>query len=472
MKLPENQSDLQKFVNDKIPEDLHLDYKASDALSDKKKNEILKDVSAFANSDGGMLIYGIKEDKQTHTFSIDIGIDASTRNWQEWVGQIIDSGISPQISGIKINSIRLDSGNFAYAIEIPKSSRAPHQSSDKKYYKRSNSQSQPMEHYEIDDIRNRSHLVLPLVNVDIEIKQGTLIKFVISNQGNWIAENISFSMPDSTKNQFIKDNHGLPPIFSSGLKLLPPQKTYKFFYSFHQNLINNEELKKTFIEVRYFHPQIGSEKTERFDFDFEDILGSSVDKSDIEELEKSLKDSLGKASDHLKKLSDNLELIARNTGQIAKLDSELLNYFIKSQPDPIIYEYDCRVVDVINSSYSFFEQNLSRFIYFINNDKNISEKLTILPQVEFTTWYESAKSTRSSMAGSGRLNFPQNELERISLLKTLFEEMATGRISYTEISLNFMYVSSKFDDHISEVVRLLFIPFARDIRSFLIIKNS
>jgi hypothetical protein len=345
MKLPENQSDLQKFVESQIPEDLHLDYKASDAMSDKKKDEILKDVSAFANSEGGMLIYGIKEDKQNHTFSIDIGIETSTINWPEWVGQIIDSGISPQISEIKINSIKLDSGNFAYAIEIPKSSSAPHQSSDKKYYKRSNSQSQPMEHYEIDDIRNRSH---------------------------------------------------------------------------------------------------------------------------IEEL----KDSLGKASDHLKKLSENIELIARNTGQIAKLESELFSYLIKSQPDPIIYEYDCRVVDVINSSYSLFEQNLSRFIYFINNDKNISEKLTILPQVKFTTWYESAKSTRSSMAGSGRLNFPQNELERISLLKTLFEEMATGKISYTEISHHFMYVSGKLDDCISEVVRLLFIPFARDVRSVLIIKNS
>ena len=466
MKIPEDQSDLQKFVDNNIPESLHLDYKASDALSDKKKDEILKDVSAFANSDGGMIIYGIKEDKQNHTFSIDTGIDASKRNWQEWVGQIIDSGIFPKISGIKINSINLDSGNFAYAIEIPKSSSAPHQSPDKKYYKRSNSQSQPMEHYEIDDIRNRSLLILPLVNVDIEIKKGNIVDFVISNPGNWTAENIHFLMPDSTKNQFIKDSClELPPILSRGLKSLPPQKTYKFFYSTYLELINNEELKKTFIEVRYFHPQIGLEKTERFDFNFEDMLNTSVEKSDIAELEKSIRDSLGKTNDHLKKLSNNIELIARNTGQIARLESTLLSYFMKSQTDPTIYEYDCRVIDVINSFDYFFKQNLSRFIYFINNDKNVSEKLAILPQTNFTTWYESAKSTRSSMAGSGTLNFPPNELERLSLLKTLFEKMATGKIRYVDISSNFMYVS---DDYLSEVVRLLFIPFARDIRSFLI----
>ena len=76
------------------------------------------------------------------------------------------------------------------------------------------------------------------------------------------------------------------------------------------------------------------------------------------------------------------------------------------------------------------------------------------------------------MAGSGTLEFPENELEKLALLKILFEKMKTGEeISYSEISLNFMYVSSKYEDHIAEVVRLLFIPFARRIRNFIISEN-
>lgn len=470
IKLPNNQSDLQKLVDNNIPEDIHLDYKASDGLCDKKKDEILKDISSFANSDGGILIYGIKEDKNNRTISIDNGINVLSRNWKEWLEQVVDGGIVPKISGIKINELKLDNGNFVYAIEIPKSTAAPHQSSDKKYYKRSNLKSYPMEHYEIEDVRNRSHRILPLVNVDIELQARNLIKFVISNQGDWTAENINFSMPDTTKNQFIKEER-LPPIFSRGLKLLPPQKVYKFCYSLYPDVVTNEELKKTFIEVHYFHPQIGSERTERFDFDFEDFLNSSVEESNIAKLEKTLQNSFKNLNGFLKKISDNIELIAENTGQLTKLKSAYLSYFAGNKPNSGFYEYDCRVVDVINSSYSLFEQNLSRFIYFINNDKSVSEKLTVLPEIDFDSWYKKAKSTRSGMVGSGRLDFPQNELERISLLKRLFEEMATKKFNYLEILDNFMYKSPSFDDGIAEIIRLLFIPFARDIR-FLLKKNN
>ena len=57
--------DINNFISNKIEENLNLDYKASDALqrNDKKTNEISKDVSAFANSDGGLIIYGIKDIK-------------------------------------------------------------------------------------------------------------------------------------------------------------------------------------------------------------------------------------------------------------------------------------------------------------------------------------------------------------------------------------------------------------------------
>ena len=59
-----NESDLKFLIANKEKESLILDYKASSALasSDGKKNELSKDVSAFANSAGGTLVYGIQED--------------------------------------------------------------------------------------------------------------------------------------------------------------------------------------------------------------------------------------------------------------------------------------------------------------------------------------------------------------------------------------------------------------------------
>ena len=59
----DNQYDLDKLIADQVEDNLHLDYKAADALAktDGKKKEVSKDISALANSDGGIIIYGIKE---------------------------------------------------------------------------------------------------------------------------------------------------------------------------------------------------------------------------------------------------------------------------------------------------------------------------------------------------------------------------------------------------------------------------
>jgi predicted HTH transcriptional regulator len=55
--------DLQRLIDDEIQESLTLDYKASPALAkdSKSRDELCKDVSAFANSAGGQIIYGIEE---------------------------------------------------------------------------------------------------------------------------------------------------------------------------------------------------------------------------------------------------------------------------------------------------------------------------------------------------------------------------------------------------------------------------
>lgn len=55
------EADIDHLIRDQRPEDLGLDYKKSEALDKTKKDEISKDVSAMANSAGGVLIYGLDE---------------------------------------------------------------------------------------------------------------------------------------------------------------------------------------------------------------------------------------------------------------------------------------------------------------------------------------------------------------------------------------------------------------------------
>jgi len=61
--MPKNwtEAKIQNFIKSEIEESLTLEYKSGEALekTEHKKREITKDVSAMANSAGGLLIYGL-----------------------------------------------------------------------------------------------------------------------------------------------------------------------------------------------------------------------------------------------------------------------------------------------------------------------------------------------------------------------------------------------------------------------------
>ena len=136
------ESRLQNFITSEIEESLTLEYKAAEALdrNETKKKEITKDVSAMANSAGGILIYGISEYNDAERRHLPEKITPVDRRKypREWVEQIIQA-IRPRIDGIVIHSVNLSSGenDVAFVIEIPQSNTA-HQANDHRYYKRFN----------------------------------------------------------------------------------------------------------------------------------------------------------------------------------------------------------------------------------------------------------------------------------------------------------------------------------------------
>jgi hypothetical protein len=63
------EDDLTQLITDKVVEHLGLDYKASAKLqrgNDRKATEVSIDVSGFANSAGGTIVYGMLEDADKH----------------------------------------------------------------------------------------------------------------------------------------------------------------------------------------------------------------------------------------------------------------------------------------------------------------------------------------------------------------------------------------------------------------------
>ena len=164
-------NDIQALIDNNAEESIHLDFKAAQALekSEKKKDEIAKDVSSFANSDGGIIIYGISE-KNHYAHSLSF-IDGSIYT-KEWLEQVINSKINKRIEGVQIFPVRFEDklSNSVYVVKIPRSDNAPHMSSDRRYYRRFNFVSVPMEEYEVRDS------ILRLKKTKLEIVSYYLIK--------------------------------------------------------------------------------------------------------------------------------------------------------------------------------------------------------------------------------------------------------------------------------------------------------
>src|SRR5205085_8848124 len=114
------EDDLLNLISNKAQESFTLEFKACGALIDKGwRQEFAKDVSAFANSAGGVLIYGIKENRHTHEAEeIDDGFDPTAPS-KEQLEQIVNSNIHRRIDGIRYNAVPLSrtrSGRVAYVI--------------------------------------------------------------------------------------------------------------------------------------------------------------------------------------------------------------------------------------------------------------------------------------------------------------------------------------------------------------------
>jgi hypothetical protein len=310
--LPTTIDEINQFIQDQVQESLHLDYKDSRAIDNSKRSEIAKDVSAFANSDGGLIIYGVIE--QSHLPErLDDGVD-HTKYKREWLEQIINSNISPRIDDVQIAQIPLSPDKSIFAIKVPKTYRGPHQSYDKRYYKRFNFQSEPMEDYEINDVRNRRRIASPLVNVDIEIKRRTMIYFVISNIGEFSAEDVMFKFSEPLKWRYEE-----PSLFKRGTRHLPPKRTIRFFYNtFIVVCQPDTDVSSNFVvEVNYFHPGIGQRITDYFPIDLMDYKHSAVVDSEIYEHGIKLKEGLEKLTSEVNKLNSNIRQvlpIAGSTG--------------------------------------------------------------------------------------------------------------------------------------------------------------
>lgn len=152
--------DLNDLILKKFEENYFLEYKSGEELVQNKK-EVGKDISAFANTEGGVIIYGIKTKKEKGSeipVKID-GVDTLKCN-KETLENLILSQMHPRLNNFKILQIKVNKSRDVFLVQIPESFNCPHmfmgQSKNSfRYFKRYNFQSVPMNDSEVRACLNK-----------------------------------------------------------------------------------------------------------------------------------------------------------------------------------------------------------------------------------------------------------------------------------------------------------------------------
>ena len=146
-----NYSDIEKLKSDKICESPVLDYKR-ELLED---NNLLKHVIAFANTQGGILIFGIEETGKGGYPKEIVGIDKNLIS-KEKIEQVILSNTQPKLNIEIVQFDHVDPTKSIIAIQIPNNHLKPYMHGHyNKYYRRYNFEAQPMNEIEVSDAYGR-----------------------------------------------------------------------------------------------------------------------------------------------------------------------------------------------------------------------------------------------------------------------------------------------------------------------------
>jgi hypothetical protein len=146
-------------------EDLFVEVKrGSVPMSDDDKEHLSIALSGFANSAGGVLIFGLVAEKKKKDEPDVITREDPIKDLNLFVPEVqslIGKAVVPLVDGVQVNAVRYQqdpSRGFA-VILVPESDRGPHRSmlkgTCKQYYKRSGDSFYVMEHFDLADMFGR-----------------------------------------------------------------------------------------------------------------------------------------------------------------------------------------------------------------------------------------------------------------------------------------------------------------------------
>lgn len=144
--------DIQVLIDEQTIEGSSLDY--TEIPKRVSYDEVAKNISAFLNTNGGLVIFGVREQKKKYPKEITWG-----RISKETFVRSLRGKIEPWHDELEFKPIyNPENGDeLIFIIEVPKSVEPPHMGSGK-YYIRNVYESRPMGHYEVENKFKQSYI--------------------------------------------------------------------------------------------------------------------------------------------------------------------------------------------------------------------------------------------------------------------------------------------------------------------------
>lgn len=143
-----SESDLASLIANAVREGRTIEYKQElPGSSDNDKREFLADVSSFANSSGGDLLYGVEAKGGVPVRLVGLGtVDRDKESLR--LDNMIRDGLDPRIPGVRLQFVAVSGSGPVLVIRVPKSWAAPHRVSFKdlsRFFSRSSAGKFPMD---------------------------------------------------------------------------------------------------------------------------------------------------------------------------------------------------------------------------------------------------------------------------------------------------------------------------------------
>jgi len=188
-------------------EDLHLEFKqkadrSNGGLADGDRRAFSEALSAFANADGGVLVFGIEtaKDQAGTDRATDLRPIADYQPFCRRLGDLVLNTTQPVVEGVRVEPLpsEAERGSGYVKCLIPQSYRPPHRAmhAGQQYWIRSSTGTRRMDHFELEDVFGRRLRPDLLIGIEAEPRsddpQTVQLSFRLLNEGRGIAKHAGF----------------------------------------------------------------------------------------------------------------------------------------------------------------------------------------------------------------------------------------------------------------------------------------